>query len=524
MATPNVVVGGVAPNVAQYAPPEQAAPVDVSKSLDDKFADAVDQRDEKALFQLAKDNIGTDDGVAATHAANVIAQNNNQVKEVLGPILQAGGIQTPQGRLVAIDTWKTVKDNPRWKDAFIGMLLGQKDVYKMITGGNVSTRITYDDLGRQLEEHVNELGERVRVTDVESGQELNPNEYAARRGGQSNLANTKARLREMETEKINREAFNTNEKILGSYSAAAPTLYDKNLQRIDLIANMPDLTRKQRDLLNSYSNRIIGTTESMSKALGNLKQYITTKDENVRRSLAKGIEADAKVFGFGLGGKGEVVDGKGNSVGTNDLDQLNNQITNGKSFDQKFTQTLDDMKRNAVYQNMTDEQRRNFDVAMKLTAEIEKTNMDLLKEGRPGFLITAAPLDIADQNAVMVIQSLSGMFNSKAVDMFQQWKKEQLPAYERANKTPSPFELEAAFARSPQFLELKKQYADRAQEIISRPIKEAPERDNVVQQALPVGVAIPAPNIPVEKPAAGKAPPKAAPASKPKRALADILR
>lgn len=529
MATlPGAIAPGMAPGVATPA----GMPVDVpqpqvARTNDDRFEDAVAKRDPDALLAFARENVENEDGAAAVRAANVIKQNREQAQQILVPIAQAGGLQTPEGRTAIANTWKTVKDDPRYKDAFIGMLLGDPNAYKYITGGQVTTKITYDDLGRQLEEKVNDLGERVKVIDVLSQRELSPEEYATRRGGQSSLANTKARLREMEIEKANREAFTLNEKVTGAYAAASPELFNKNKQRVELLESIPDLTKEQREFMFSFANRVIGTSQSLSNAAQILKQFSATKDESTRQQLLKAAEGAAKLFNLGISGNNQVVDANGNSVSQSQLDQLSNQVTDTRGFDQKFQQTREEIFKSQQYQSLTPQQKQAFDAVMKLTGEIERKNTELLKEGKePAFLITPANVEITDPNAIMVVQSLTGMMNAEAIAAFQQWKKDQLPAYERANKTPSPFELETAFARSDIFKNIRQKYADQATQVLSRQARTVAPRGSV--EALPGGVATQAPNLPAATPtpaapAGAKAPPARTPA-KPKRQLADIFK
>lgn len=520
--------GAIAPGMA----PGVAAPVDipqpqVARTNDDRYEDAVVKRDPDALLAFARDNVDNDDGAAAVRAANVIKQNREQAQQILVPIAQAGGLQTPEGRVAISNTWKTVKDDPRYKDAFIGMLLGDPNAYKYITGGQVTTKITYDDLGRQLEEKVNDLGERVKVIDVLSQRELSPEEYASRRGGQSSLANTKARLREMETEKANRDAFNLNEKVTGAYSAASPELFNKNKQRIELLESIPDLTKEQREFMFSFANRVIGTNQSLSKAAQTLKQFSSTKDESTRQQMLKEAQGAAGLFGLKIGGNNQLLDADNNSVSQSQLEQLSNQITDTRGFDQRFQQTREEIFKSQQYKSLTPEQKQAFDAVMKLTGEIERKNTELMKEGKePAFLITPANVEITDPNAIMVVQSLTGMMNAEAIAAFQAWKKDQLPAYERANKTPSPYELETAFARSDIYKNIQKKYSDKAQEILSRPIKTVAPQGSV--EALPGGINTQAPNLPAAAPATAapagaKAPPARTPA-KPKRQLADIFK
>ena len=77
--------------------------------------------------------------------------------------------------------WKTVADDPRWRDAFISSLLGVKDVDRLITGGTQVTTFVYDWNGYGAKETKDQNNAIVSVVDIETGCDISTKEYNDRR-------------------------------------------------------------------------------------------------------------------------------------------------------------------------------------------------------------------------------------------------------------------------------------------------------------------------------------------------------
>ena len=207
-------------------------------SVSDKYELAVQSRDPKAMLEVAQAALGTPVADIAINAANNMYKSNQVFDSLVKPIEAAGGINTPEGRTKIADTWKTIADNPRWGSAIVEHLLGNPNARLQVTGGNVKTVITYDDQGNQLEEHQNELGQRVKVVDVATQRLIGPEEYARLGGGRNSLENTLARKAQLENQKQNLEEFGKNQKATGAWSAASPELNDLYKQKQDMLRQL----------------------------------------------------------------------------------------------------------------------------------------------------------------------------------------------------------------------------------------------------------------------------------------------
>jgi hypothetical protein len=471
------------------APPSQTdvAPVVVQpaaiveqpkqESIADKYELAVQTRDPLAMMQVAQASIGTPIADVAIDAAKNMHKSNQVFDSLVKPVEDAGGINTPEGRVKMADTWKTVKDHPKWGTALVEHLLGNPNARLQVTGGTVSTKITYDDNGNQLEEHVNELGQRVKVVDVASQRELSPDQYAKVGGGRTSLENTLARKAQIENQKQNLDEFNKNQKATGAWAAAAPelnSLYEQKQQMLKQLAGS-GLNDKQLEELSSFTTRQIGASQSMSKGFSDLDQFVRSRGTNVEESVKKSAQAAASRLGLKISADGSVTNQKGEKVDSNALNQLQKNYSENNSSEQNFTQTQEQLAKNLVYKNLSLKEKQIFDSILEIDRRIEGKAGKLSSDyGQPSFLVAPSAMGIADQFARAEVQAIQGRFNSAAIQEYEAWKAEQLKNYP-AGQVPSPNELEKAFTRTQRYIDLKDKYMQESMDTRKRVIEAFPE-------------------------------------------------
>lgn len=464
----------VAPAVLQ---PEVVAEQPKQETIADKYELAVQTRDPLAMMQVAQASIGTPIADVAIDAAKNIHKSNQVFDSLVKPIEDAGGINTPEGRVKMADTWKTVKDHPKWGTALVEHLLGNPNARLQVTGGNVTTKITYDDNGNQLEEHVNELGQRVKVVDVASQRELGPQEYAKVGGGRTSLENTLARKAQIANQKENLDEFNKNQKATGAWAAASPelnSLYEQKQQMLKQLAGS-GLNNKQLEELSSFTTRQIGSSQSMSKGFSDLDQFVRSRGTNVEESVKKGAQAAASKLGLRIGADGSVTNEKGEKVDSNALLQLQKNFSENNSSEQNFTQTQEQLAKNLVYKNLGLKEKQIFDSILEIDRRIEgKTGKLSAEYGQPSFLIAPTAMGVADQFARAEVQAIQGRFNSAAIQEYEAWKADQLKNYP-AGQVPSPNELEKAFTRTSIYRDLKDKYMQESMDTRKRVIEAFPE-------------------------------------------------
>jgi len=446
-------------------------------SVSDKYELAVQSRDPKAMLEVAQAALGTPVADIAINAANNMYKSNQVFDSLVKPIEAAGGINTPEGRTKIADTWKTIADNPRWGSAIVEHLLGNPNARLQVTGGNVKTVITYDDQGNQLEEHQNELGQRVKVVDVATQRLIGPEEYARLGGGRNSLENTLARKAQLENQKQNLEEFGKNQKATGAWSAASPELNDLYKQKQDMLRQLAGsgLNNKQLEELSSFTTRQIGSSQSMSKGFSDLDQFVRSRGQNVEEAVRKSAEAAARRLGLRLGADGSITNTKGEKVDSNSLNQLQKNFSESNSAEQNFAQTQEQLAKNMIYKNLGLKEKQIFDSILETDRRIETKVSELTREyGQPKFLVAPAAMGIADQFARAEVQAIQGQFNAAAIQAYQDWKADKLKNYP-PGQVPSPSELESAFTRSPVYKELRNAFQEQSLQTRRRVVEAFPE-------------------------------------------------
>ena len=460
----------VAPVVVQ---PEVVVEQPKQETIADKYELAVQSRNPLAMMQVAQASFGTPIADVAIDAAKNMYKSNQVFDSLVKPVEDAGGINTPEGRVKMADTWKTVKDHPKWGSALVEHLLGNPNARLLVTGGTVSTKITYADNGDQLEEHINELGQREKVINVSTQRQLNPDEYAKIGGGRTSLENTLARKAQVENQKQNLVEFNKNQKATGAWAAAAPelnSLYEQKQQMLKQLAGS-GLNDKQLEELSSFTTRQIGSSQSMSKGFSDLDQFVRSRGTNVEESVRKSAQSAASKLGLRIGADGSVTNEKGEKVDSNALNQLQKNFSENNSSEQNFTQTQEQLAKNMVYKNLGLKEKQIFDSILEIDRRIEGKAGKLSSEyGQPSFLVAPTAMGVADQFARAEVQAIQGRFNSAAIQEYETWKAQQLKNYP-ADQVPSPNELEKAFTRTSIYKDLKDKYMQESMDTRKRVIE-----------------------------------------------------
>ena len=480
------VMQPIAPPVDQSAAvPPTASGVPViqpqsPKTIDDKYEDAANSRDPAKMLQVAKEAGNNPVGKAAMDAANVMYRTSKEFDDLVNPIAKVGGLQTPEGRTKFADSWKTVKDNPQVGSAMLEFLLGNPNARLLVTGGVVKPHITYDDAGNQLEEHKNELGQRVKVIDVATQQEVTPAEYEKRRGGITSLSETLSRKAQTGIQEANIQEFNKQQKTAGAYAAASDMFDELGAEKQRLMGELrgSDLNDQQRELIAGMGSRQVGFTQSISEGQNALNQYVSSRGQNVDQKTTKSAEAYLQklIPGAKLKADGSVTDSKGNSVSANDLENLQKSASKNLNYEQNYSQAKADLAASMVYGSLSLKQKQMLDRVLEIDRMVEGKRAELSKDygGSPSFMVNPSAFGITDQFARGEVQGMMTQFNAQAMKAFQSWKSDMLASYPKG-QVPTPGELETAFTKTDMYKNMKSDFMKRSKEVMSRPIITAPE-------------------------------------------------
>jgi len=436
-----------------------------------QFGQAVDNRDTKQLRQIAANNDGTPIADAANHVAEVVHRGNKEYNDTFGPIEKAGGPATPEGRVKIADTWKNNSQNPKYGDALIEFVLGNKQgARKLITGGTLSTKITYDNAGNQLLENVDEVGDKHSVVDLATGKQLSPQEYAVRKGGQDKLADTLGYLAEKKNLETNIAATNLTIDKANKALAAAPAQMQMNQEFGALLSDLknsdlpPDVLAK----VAQFSTSSIGTSQARSQALTKLGQLIKSGSVKEGDQVDAGIAAGLGIEGAAhFNGKGGITQSNGKSKSLNDLAQDQNSTNLNSQIERNYSQRQEDLAKYLKTGALADKP----ELQLKLNRALELAKMIAQKQTEVPdhpFNVPTVGFGVTDEYARGRIQAEQGLLNAKANDAFGKWAAQQLKNYPK-DSAPRPAELEAAFAKTPLYQSLIAEYSNRADAILKEP-------------------------------------------------------
>jgi len=481
-----------------------------------RYENAVDQRNLGELKSIATQYKGTPVAEAANHSHSIISDNAQYENKVIDPIVKAGGWNTAEGRNLIIDSFEKEREEPRYLDFLKAHFSGSKEAKYMLYGGRIKPTPTFDIQGNQLLKFADESGKPYGGVDLITGAKLTNAQMSERGAGVDRINDTIKYANQTKNAEKFREFFANQQVADAAYANAAPEIKDASLQKEKLLKSLygSGLNNDQRNFISSVSSMQAGFTQSVSKAMSDLDQFVNNKglkiDESVRKGANIGLnqlsQANPDLGGLYVGANGSITDGKGRTIGNNELKNLQNNFNKNFNFEQNYTKAKQDIEKNEVYRNLKPEQKQALDMVMDLDRSIEQKHSELSKFGQPSFLLPIQSMGVTDQFSRAVNQAIKGQFNSDAMLAFQDFKNNALKNYPPGT-TPTPGELESAFMRTPIYNSLKISAAKRADDAITEEYKLGFAQRTPEQKARePLGGVNPQENISNVKPEA-KAPP-----------------
>ena len=487
--------------IAPVAPPDVNAPAPVGGAvapaqpidIHSMYEDAAANGDPVSMYSLTSKVKGTPMEPVIRRSAEIMRKGVEEMETVAKPIMEAGGIQTPEGRIAASKAYETVADKPQKMRAFVEMLMGNPKWRTFVTGGTPTTTVGYDKNGKQLERTVNELGQIISVVDSETGKPLDRQQVAERGGFLPSLDNALGFLQQKEIAGFNAKAFTKATEATNEYAARAPelkTLYAEMQQNLKNL-NQADLSPEQRRAIGMFTNRTMGYSQSVSEGLNALRQKVDNKNASLSRQEQAALKAVADKLGFNIGADGSVTNRKGENVTKTELDQAQSTLTNGNEFSRTFSQSKEDFIRSEVFKNLGAKEMQILGRVLDLQGAIERSNLELTsKHGSLPFLINPKTYQLGDEFARGEASALIGEFNQDATELYSKWRSRQLETYKKTGQVPNAGELEAAFTKTPEYQALRREYADRNREIMKRPTGGAAESGNRPAEQWSVDVGI----------------------------------
>lgn len=444
----------------------------VNTDIHSLYEDAASSGDPVSMYSLTSRVKGTPMEPVVRRSAEIMRKGVEEMDAVAKPVAEAGGINTPAGRIAASRAYETIADKPQKMRAFVEMLMGNPKWRTFVTGGTPTTSVGFDKNGKQLERTVNELGQIIGVVDSETGQQLDRNQVADRGGFLTSLDNALGFQQQKEIAGFNAKAYAKASEATNEYAARAPELRNmySELQQTLRNLNQADLSPEQRRAIGMFSSRTMGYSQTMSEGINALLQKSDNKNARLSESQTKALDAVLGRMKWKVSPSGSITNESGEVVSKSELNQAQNTLNNGAEFQRNFTQNKDDFIRSEVFKNLGAKEMQMLGRALDLQGNIEKSNLELsAKHGTLPFIINPKTYALGDEFARGEASALIGEFNQDVTELYSKWRQQQLQAYKRNGQTPNAGELEAAFANTPEFMQLRKQYADRNKEIMKRP-------------------------------------------------------
>ena len=446
---------------------------------DSRIAAARDQNNIPALRSIAG-QYGKDssEGMAADHIANVQEANTKLFNSLSAPIVKAGGLQTPEGRVKLAevaqnDSWENGKIHPNLLQALVESARGSPRASLLISEGVPLISMEYSKVdGTPLQVKKLESGRTTEVLNLATGKTLTPSEYAAVGGGVGAITDTLAYIADKKNLENNIEEFNKSNLVNSAHAAIAPETKGLYAERGNLLLNElagKNLTNEQRQFLAGISSNSLGYTQSVQDGRNAFDQFAKAQGKNVDQTVAKGAKAYIEKFlgmPVSIGVDGKVTDSNGKTYKTDELNNLQSTYSKNNNFEQNYSRNKQDLQKSEVYKNLTLEQKNAFDRVLEIDRTIEQINDGFYKAyGRqPSFLLPVQSMGIEDNFARAMSQSMKGQFNSDASIAFNQFKDEMLKNYPKGT-APRPNELEQAFMQTAVYKGLKADAIDKLKKI-----------------------------------------------------------
>ena len=469
---PNQTVQPVPPNLQLGSVTPVNGTSDPSVLEDDhaRFSNAVKSRSPEKLNNLAIDNYGTATGDAAKSAADVLYRTSDEYNKLIKPIESTGGLASPEGRVKFAETYQTVKDKPfgeRFMNYFVQTMSGNPKAYQELTGGNTRREIKYNDKGEAIEYHINELGEPSNAINLTTGQTVNKNELAL---AQSELINTIQRKNAIKTNEYNNEALLKNNETSQAWAAFSPLEKKLNETKQDnlYILRNSGMSPEEYAFVAGMTSGQSGFSQSVTAGFNALKQLNESKNKHIDESQRKSLTAYASMFGLTLQGDGSLTNSKGEKVGNDKLQQLQDSFQKNNNYETNYSQTQQNLAKSKLFANMKPEHQQLLAETLDIDKQLENKRSELTqKYGTPSFLVIPNAMAIDDPLKRSELQAVQGRFNADVMQEFSEWKKSQLKLYP-PDQVPNPHELEIAFTQSARFKQLQKVYSIESQEIRKR--------------------------------------------------------
>jgi hypothetical protein len=492
IAPPQTVSASPVVPVVVQPPATQPAPVDpvpVTRSIVN--ADPVKQVDEHvatgnapALDSFTQRYQNTPEGKATAELSKRVKDGQAEYTKLMAGI----DPNTPEGKLKALQTYKTVKDEPRYGDALMMYMAGDKmGAMQTIMGGKVETKIEYlPTTGRMVIKKVNALGQPVSVEDAESGQIIPMPEYAKLGGSVSALENTLKFQSDKATQEFRTKEFNNATKAFNGLDTLAkakdPLVNTYNGLMLEIM-DEPSIGMEDRKLIAGFTSGQTSFTKNYSAAKQFIDSAANTKGEtlSLENRKALGLKADGKIdrsqLEAALAANADVSlkDAAGNSFSTNTLLQAMKTKNVSEGVEKNTSQTKQALEESVIANLYKDKPvlYNKIKSAIELNGQIQALNAQGTAEhGNPLFTVPTTAASFTDPTQKVLAQAIQERFNVETTIEFNQWRRQQMEMAKKAGAMdyyPEPGELESKFTETPYYKNKQREARNQIVSTLNRP-------------------------------------------------------
>lgn len=492
IAPPQTVSASPVAPVAVQPPSVQPAPVDpvpVTRSIIN--TDPVKQVDEHvatgnapALDSFTQRYQNTPEGKASAELSKRVKDGQAEYTKLMAGI----DPNTPEGKLKALQTYKTVKDEPRYGDALMMYMAGDKmGAMQTIMGGKVETKIEYlPTTGRMVIKKVNALGQPVSVEDAESGQIIPMPEYAKLGGSVSAFENTLKFQSDKASQEFRTKEFNNSTKAFNGLDTLAkakdPLVNTYNGLMLEIM-DEPSIGMEDRKLIAGFTSGQTSFTKNYSAAKQFIDSAANTKGEtlSLENRKALGLKADGKIdrsqLEAALAANADVSlkDAAGNSFSTNTLLQAMKTKNVSEGVEKNTSQTKQALEESVIANLYKDKPilYNKIKSAIELNGQIQALNAQGTAEhGNPLFTVPTTAASFTDPTQKVLAQAIQERFNVETTIEFNNWRKQQMEMAKKAGAVdyyPEPGELESKFTETPYYKNKQREARNQIVSTLNRP-------------------------------------------------------
>jgi len=414
----------------------------------------------------------------------------------IAPINKAGGPDTAEGRLAAVQQWDTYGQDPKFGTWLVKYLMKDPTARVYAGFGNTKKSYEYGKNGDLLEVSKNELGNITNVLNAKTSQPVSKAEYAELQAAEG-VGKVLTEEREKVKNKFNAEARNAEDAQVNAYAAIAPKMKAFGQDIYALGDALVKSGLKQGDIskLVSFGNQTLSSSQSeaslKSKLISEGKAAAASNDiERVQRIAGQlGIPDVASIKSDGT-----LVRKNGQTVSLNSLEQGTTQDTASKAFENASSGNQEQRAMGEMFSKLTPPQQqavlRMVDLQSNLTNDYNKIRSEV---GDLRFLVNLNDFNPLRGFGATMAKAESMMHNSDMINNYVNHRKEQLKIFDSKGQNPTAGEMQAAFTRTAGYIEVADKLQKRVDSHLDFDLKHSEQEASAVRAAATLKSASKAP-------------------------------